>query len=66
MEGMRISALVSLAKGFWGTPSHLVDYSYLDHLGVTTEVRNFPQENWHDIFKKEGRKKGGTKGREDG
>lgn len=39
MEGVRISALDILARGFWGPPSHLVEYSYLDHVGVTTQVR---------------------------
>lgn len=32
MEGMRISDLDNFAKGFWGPSSHLVEYSYLDHL----------------------------------
>lgn len=36
---MRISALVSLAKAFWGPPSHLVEYLYLDHVGVNTQAR---------------------------
>ena len=39
MERMRISALVSLAKAFWGPPSHLVEYLYLDHVGVNTQAR---------------------------
>lgn len=38
-EGMSISALADLAKDFWGPPSHLVGYLYLDQVGVITQVR---------------------------
>lgn len=50
MEGMRISALANLAKSFWGPPSHLVEYLYLDHVGVTSQVKKtFPSGKsvWH-------------------
>lgn len=62
MEGVRISASDIFAKGFWESPSRLVEYSCLDHVGVITQVRKifFPSGKFGMAFLrgKEGRKKG--------
>ena len=62
MEGMRISGLDNFAKGFWGPPSHLVEYSYLDHLSDhSSQTDFFLQENWNGISKREGGKEEGKR-----
>ena len=66
MERMRISALVSLAKAFWGPPSHLVEYLYLDHVGVNTQARktfSFRKISMTFLRGKEERQKGRENGR---
>lgn len=62
---MRISSLDNLAEDFWGPSSRLVEYSHLDHVGVTTQVRKtFSFRKIGVTF--QGGKEGRKKGREDG